>query len=75
MKHKLLLMLCMAIAGCGGNAEKNVEQNKPTEERPETKKIEAADAVGYDGKAIRKNVDKMLNDNDKKQKELEEMQK
>jgi hypothetical protein len=40
--------------------------------RPETRSLEAADAVGYDGKAIRQKVDAGLNANDDYNRKLEE---
>lgn len=43
----------------------------PDTGRPETRKLEAADAIGYNGKAIRKNVDKALDGNDAHNAELE----
>lgn len=44
---------------------------EPDTGRPETRKLEAADAMGYNGKAIRKNVDKALDGNDAHNAELE----
>jgi hypothetical protein len=44
--------------------------------RKETKSLEAADAVGYEGKAIRKKVDAALDANDARKGQLDqEMQK
>lgn len=44
---------------------------KPDTGRPETRTLEAASAVGYDGKAIRKKVDGALDANDAHNAELE----
>lgn len=44
---------------------------KPDTGRPETRSLEAADAVGYNGKAIRKKVDGALDANDAHNAELE----
>jgi PBP1b-binding outer membrane lipoprotein LpoB len=45
--------------------------------RPETKSLEAADAIGYNGKAIRQKVDKGLDANDanneRMQKQMQDM--
>lgn len=43
----------------------------PDTGRPETRNIEAADAMGYNGKAIRKKVDGALDANDAHNAELE----
>ncbi|MDO8415984.1 MAG: hypothetical protein Q7S87_07205 [Agitococcus sp.] len=45
---------------------------KPDTGRPETRTLEAASAVGYDGKAIRKKVDGALDANDAHNAELEQ---
>ena len=41
--------------------------------RPETRNIEAADAMGYNGKEVRKNVDGALDANDAHNAQLEQM--
>ena len=41
--------------------------------RPETKNLEAADAMGYNGKEVRKKVDGALNANDAHNAQLEQM--
>jgi hypothetical protein len=62
MGHKLLfgVMIATLLFGCS----KAEEPSAKYEGRNESKKLQAADAVGYDGAAIRKNVDNMLNKND-----------
>jgi hypothetical protein len=59
MAHKLLFLMIIAalLFGCS----KAEEPSAKYEGRSESKKLQAADAVGYDGAAIRKNVDNMLN--------------
>ena len=65
-----LRMICIIIpllAGC------NSGQTQAPEKRPgrdETKIIEGASAVGYDGPAIRKNVDSTLDRNDEHNRNL-----
>ncbi len=72
---RLICVLTFALiaAGCGGKVEDakppaaNVDQG-----RKETKSLQAADAVGYEGKAIRKKVDAALNANDARNQQLEQ---
>lgn len=59
-----ILIICMIIpllAGCNSSQPPAAEKYQG---RDETKKLEGASAVGYDGTAIRKNVDNTLNRND-----------
>ena len=42
--------------------------------RPETQKLKAADAAGYDGDALRNSVDNMLDKKDQQKQDLEEAQ-
>ena len=51
-----------------GNNEDQPRQ--PADGRSETKTLQAADLVGYDGKKLRKSVDKVLDANDQRNKEL-----
>ena len=46
------------------------QSNKELRER--TKPLQAADLVGYNGTKLRKSVDKIIQDNDKHNKELED---
>jgi hypothetical protein len=60
-----IIMLCTIYAflvGCSSSSQP--QSREKSEGREETKKLEGASAVGYDGKAIRKNVDNTLNKND-----------
>ncbi len=63
MKKEILLIgvTLFYISGCNSPGTQSDEKYQG---RPETKKLEAASAAGYDGKAIRKNVDNTLNKND-----------
>lgn len=57
-----LLLICgiFAVAACNsGNPPAAKHQG-----RPETKKLEAASVAGYDGKAVRKSVDKSMDEVD-----------
>jgi PBP1b-binding outer membrane lipoprotein LpoB len=67
-----IVMLCTIVAlfaGCSSSSQpQSVEKDQG---RAETKKLEAASAVGYDGKAIRKSVDNTLNKNDDHNREIE----
>jgi hypothetical protein len=62
MGHKLLFLLMIAalLFGCS----KAEEPRSKYKGRSESKNLQGADAVGYDGAAIRKNVDSMLNKTD-----------
>ena len=70
MKIKLLFIpMLLAIMSFGCN--KPVETGTKYEGRSETKKLQGADAVGYDGTAIRKNVDNTLNKNDQRNESMD----
>ena len=58
----LICTIAALLAACTTSSEPQVGEKY--QGRSDTKKIEAATAVGYDGTAIRKNVDKSLNKND-----------
>jgi Holliday junction resolvasome RuvABC DNA-binding subunit len=62
--------MCVVLCGCG---EKKVEpqvEEKPG--RPDTKAVEAAGMVGYDGKQMRKAVDKALDKTEERNKDLQD---
>ncbi len=59
---KLGSIALLFLVGCTSSPQQPVVQKD--QGRPETKKLEAATAVGYDGAAIRKNVDNTLNKTD-----------
>lgn len=71
----LVAMILFAASGCGDDQPKPPAQEAPKDQgRPETRKVRAADAVGYDGKALQKSLDKVLDQQDKRNKELQEAQ-
>mgnify|MGYP003393822935 CR=1 FL=1 len=82
MKCKILAILLIShvlvFASCGNkeNPVKPVIKDEAIQidKHPETKNIEAADAVGYNGTAIRKKVDGMLDKTEENNKKLEELQ-
>jgi len=60
-----LITLCIGAALIAGCSSSNQPQESSTYQwREETKKLEAASAVGYDGTAIHRSVDSTLNRND-----------
>jgi hypothetical protein len=61
----------LLLVGCTSSPQQQQPVAQKDQGRPETKKIEAATAVGYDGAAIRKNVDNTLNKNDDHLKETD----
>ena len=85
MKFKTLFLPVVVIGsgmilfGCGSKEEpiKPVANEVPAkvDKHPETKKLEAADAAGYDGTAIRKKVDGMLDKTEENNKKLEDLEK
>jgi Holliday junction resolvasome RuvABC DNA-binding subunit len=58
--------ILLLAPGCGADKSKQVapDEQKPSAGRSDTKAIEAATAVGYDGSAMRRSVDKALNQAD-----------
>jgi hypothetical protein len=54
-------------------AATNPKSQRETELRDNTKPLEAADLVGYDGTKLRKSVDHIREDNDKHNQEVEKM--
>ncbi len=66
-----VILVASMMAACS----KEPPPPKPDTGRPETRSLEAADAIGYNGKAIRKKVDGALDANDAHNAQLEkEMQ-
>jgi hypothetical protein len=68
-----LLVLVISIVflmGCGSGSP--VPKAKGTSEgRSETKVVEGASAAGYNGSQMRKKIDKVLDRNDERNKEIE----
>ena len=76
----LLLLTCVTIAfatillssGCQKETVATNPDPKPNNASQEkTKPLQAVDLVGYDGTKLRKSVDKIIQDNHKHDKELE----
>ena len=69
-------LFVMAITGCGQSHSHAKDEQKQAEQtsggRSETETLQAAGLVGYDGKQLRKNVDKVLDAKDQRNKELED---
>lgn len=71
-KINLCLLSILLLSAC----QKQPEPIKAEDTgRPETKSIEAADAMGYNGKQIRQKVDDALDANDEHNAKLEQMNK
>lgn len=68
--NRVMLLLCgvLILAGCN-SSQPSIEGK--SQGRPETKKLEGASTVGYDGAAIRKSVDSTLNKSDDHGQELD----
>ena len=67
-----IIALCIgaaAVAGCSSSSKP--QESSTYQGREETKKLEGASAVGYDGTAIRKGVDSTLNKNDDHNRDLD----
>ncbi len=65
----VLLGAVLFLSACTSSPQQPVAQKD--QGRPETKKLEAATAAGYDGAAVRKTVDKTLNSNDDRTKDMD----
>jgi hypothetical protein len=71
---KVIVMMCaiaLLLAGCSPSSPPQSQAAPQQQGRRETKGLEGASAVGYDGKAIRRSVDTTLNKNDDRNQELE----
>lgn len=70
IKKIISLLIFLSVAGCDylKEAQKKYDHY---EGRSETVNVQALDAVGYNGTAVRKTVDKVLDQNDARQKEIE----
>jgi ABC-type Zn uptake system ZnuABC Zn-binding protein ZnuA len=58
------------FVGCN-EKPKAVDPNNKDERRQSTKALEAADLVGYDGKRLRKTTDRILDANDKRNRDIQ----
>ena len=74
MKHfyrlSLFLFVMLFVLSCGSGNPAPKAKGTP-EGRSETKVVEGASAVGYDGSQMRKKIDKVLDRNDERNKEIE----
>jgi hypothetical protein len=62
----------LLLSGCQKKtAARNPDSQSKKELHENTKALQAADLVGYDGTKLRKSVDKITKDNDKHHKEIE----
>lgn len=75
MKNRILLLCTIAVFLAGCSSSSQPQSGEKYQGREETKKLEGASAVGYDGKAIRKNVDNTLNKNDDHNQDLDKAMK
>jgi hypothetical protein len=71
MKKEILIFCAIAawLAGCSSSGQK--QSTEKYQGREETKKLEGASAVGYDGIAVRKSVDNTLDKNDVHSRDLD----
>lgn len=68
---KRFIIVCMGVALMAGcSSAKAPQEGGPDQGRQETRKLEGASAVGYDGAAVRKTVDSTLNSNDAHNREV-----
>ena len=72
MKNRIIMLCIIAVfAGCTSSNEPQSGEKEKYQGRDETKKLEGASAVGYDGTAVRKGVDSTLNKNDDHNRDLD----
>ncbi len=75
----MLASSCCAVIGCDQHQlskhEEPAETVPPTDGRAETKNLRAADAVGYDGKQLKRTLDRALDANDQHNEQLEDAEK
>ena len=64
----LIVMLFILSCGSGSSAPKAKDTSQG---RSETRVVEGASAAGYDGSQMRKKIDKTLDRNDERNKEIE----
>ncbi len=74
MKHvcRLLPLVCTMffILSCGSGTPAPEAKGAP-QGRPETKVVESASAAGYNGNMMRKKIDRVLDQNDERNREIE----
>jgi hypothetical protein len=67
-----LVFALLFVFGCGSGSPSPKAKSIP-EGRSETKAVEGATAVGYNGSQMRKKIDKTLDQNDTRNKEIEKV--
>lgn len=72
-----LMVVSSLMIGCGGS-EKKIEPPKPElsktdQMRQKAKLAEAASLVGYDGKAIKDNLNKIIDESERSEKQLKDL--
>jgi Holliday junction resolvasome RuvABC DNA-binding subunit len=68
------IFVSLALAGCDRNQSQNPQQstiNQTPDGHSQTKALRAASAVGYDGKQLQKQVDEVLEQKEKRERDLE----
>ena len=68
------IFVSLALAGCDRNQSQTPQQstiNQTPSAHSQTKALRAASAVGYDGKQLQKQVDKVLEEKEKRDRDLE----
>ncbi len=72
----VVALFVLAVTACDqGQSQARDDQTQPEQPsggRSETKPLQAAGLVGYNGKGLRKSVDKVLDAKDQRNKELED---
>src|SRR5262245_50151303 len=74
LRSTFIVMIFAATLLSSGCEEKTAATDPTAQSTPgSTKPLEAADLVGYDGKALRRSVDRIKDANEKRGQELEKM--
>ncbi|HEX4653124.1 MAG TPA: hypothetical protein VH227_02660 [Candidatus Udaeobacter sp.] len=66
----IVVLAIFLFVGCK-EKPKAIDPNGKDEARQSTKALEAADLVGYDGKQLRKTTDRILDANDKHNRDIQ----
>jgi len=72
----IVVVVLFALAGCDRNQSQTPQQstiNQTPNGHSQTKALRAASAVGYDGKQLQKQVDKVLEQSKKRDRDLEKV--
>ena len=70
----IVVVVLFALAGCDRNQSQTPQQSTAKQtpgSHSQTKALRAASAVGYDGKQLQKQVDKVLEQKEKRDRNLE----